>query len=172
MINTAPLVFIALMIIVLIVALRLNSRQQGSPGRTSFSSGQGVPAARPPTFVRSYRGSTQAQAISHFNDDSEVLAKAGYVPTAQSWAPGQWSGADFLGALLLCLLLIGILVFIYMIIVKPAGTLTVTYGIDKPAADPKPDALHALQELGKLRDSGVITTEEFEAKKADLLSRI
>lgn len=30
-------------------------------------------------------------------------------------------------ALLLCVIVIGILVFIYMLIVKPAGTLTVTY---------------------------------------------
>lgn len=33
----------------------------------------------------------------------------------------------FTVALLLCLLLIGILVFIYMLVVKPDGTLTVTY---------------------------------------------
>ena len=29
-----------------------------------------------------------------------------------------------------------------------------------------------LEKLGKLRDSGVVTKEEFESKKAEILSRI
>jgi Short C-terminal domain len=34
------------------------------------------------------------------------------------------------------------------------------------------DSLDQLEKLGKLRDSGVISDEEFEAKKADLLKRL
>ena len=34
------------------------------------------------------------------------------------------------------------------------------------------DAVAALESLGRLRDAGVITPEEFEAKKAELLGRI
>jgi Bacterial PH domain/Short C-terminal domain len=34
------------------------------------------------------------------------------------------------------------------------------------------DAMKTLEDLGRLRDSGVITPEEFEVKKAELLSRI
>ena len=45
----------------------------------------------------------------------------------QSWAPGSYSGSDFVLAILLCLLLVGFLIFIYMLSVKPQGTLTVTY---------------------------------------------
>jgi hypothetical protein len=34
------------------------------------------------------------------------------------------------------------------------------------------EALTALERLGKLRDAGVVTDEEFEAKKKELLDRI
>jgi hypothetical protein len=34
--------------------------------------------------------------------------------------------------ILLCIVLIGLLVFVYMLIVKPAGTLTVTYQLAQP----------------------------------------
>jgi hypothetical protein len=39
---------------------------------------------------------------------------------------------------------------------------------------PKPDATPAelIREIGRLRDEGLITEEEFRAKKADLLSRV
>jgi uncharacterized membrane protein YdbT with pleckstrin-like domain len=40
------------------------------------------------------------------------------------------------------------------------------------AAGPTPDPMAAINDLAKLRDSGAITNAEFEAKKADLLSRI
>ena len=40
------------------------------------------------------------------------------------------------------------------------------------APAPAPDAIATINELAKLRDSGAISPEEFEAKKAELLSRI
>jgi uncharacterized membrane protein YdbT with pleckstrin-like domain len=40
------------------------------------------------------------------------------------------------------------------------------------SAPAQPDAMATLEQLGRLRDSGVITPEEFEAKKQELLSRI
>jgi hypothetical protein len=40
------------------------------------------------------------------------------------------------------------------------------------AHPPEPDPLEALRKLGELRDAGVVTPEEFEAKKALLLSRL
>jgi hypothetical protein len=36
----------------------------------------------------------------------------------------------------------------------------------------QPDSLDRLEKLGKLRDSGVISDEELEAKKAELLKRL
>ena len=40
------------------------------------------------------------------------------------------------------------------------------------AASPDPDVLEQLRKLGELRDAGVLTDAEFEAKKAELLGRI
>jgi hypothetical protein len=40
------------------------------------------------------------------------------------------------------------------------------------ATPPDPDALEQLRKLGELRDTGVLTNAEFEAKKAELLGRI
>ncbi|QSR27258.1 hypothetical protein CFH99_16680 [Nocardioides aromaticivorans] len=42
----------------------------------------------------------------------------------------------------------------------------------REAATPAVDALDQLRKLGELRDAGVLTEEEFTAKKADLLGRI
>ncbi len=41
-----------------------------------------------------------------------------------------------------------------------------------PAASEQPDVMEQLKKLGELRDAGVVTDEEFEAKKADLLARL
>ena len=38
-----------------------------------------------------------------------------------------------------------------------------------PAAQPKPDYITELQQLAELRDQGIITPEEFDAKKKQLL---
>jgi hypothetical protein len=77
-------------------------------------------------IVRTYKGS-QSGAAQAFQRDAERLAAQGYYPISQSWAPGSWGCGAFIVALLLALVLIGILIFIYMLLVKPAGTLTVTY---------------------------------------------
>jgi hypothetical protein len=55
------------------------------------------------------------------------MAANGYFPSSQSYAPGSYGFGAFLFALLLCFILIGILIFIYMMIVKPDGVLSVTY---------------------------------------------
>lgn len=77
-------------------------------------------------IVKTYCGDQQ-QATVAFQADAAKMAAKGYFPTAQSWAPGTYGGGAFLLALLLCLILVGILVFIYMLIVKPGGILSVTY---------------------------------------------
>jgi hypothetical protein len=82
--------------------------------------------ATKPVIVRTYHG-TQGSATAAFRRDAEKLAQQGYVPMSQVWAPGSWGCGAFAIALLLCLLLIGFLIFIYMLIVKPGGVLTVTY---------------------------------------------
>lgn len=42
----------------------------------------------------------------------------------------------------------------------------------RPTQPAAPDVLAQLRQLGELRDAGVVTPEEFEAKKADLLRRL
>lgn len=81
---------------------------------------------QPRVIVKTYSGN-ENEAMAQFRLDAEYLAKKDYYPTSQTYAPGSYGCAAFIGALLLCLLIIGILIFIYMLIVKPAGKLSVTY---------------------------------------------
>lgn len=80
------------------------------------------------TFSRKYRGSPGA-THRKFRWDAKRLARKGWKPVSQRYEEGSWGLLAFLIALLLCIVLIGILVFIYMIIVKPKGkgALYVTY---------------------------------------------
>jgi hypothetical protein len=43
---------------------------------------------------------------------------------------------------------------------------------EETAAPPQLDLYEQLAKLGQLRDAGVLTPEEFEGKKAELLSRL
>lgn len=82
--------------------------------------------SNPASLVRTYKG-TQSAASADFQKDAAKLAEKGYVPTGQVWAPGTYGCGAFILATALCFILIGVIVFIYMIIVKPPGVLTVTY---------------------------------------------
>jgi hypothetical protein len=77
-------------------------------------------------IIETYKGS-QKSAMVAFQADAAKKATLGYFPTSQSWAPGSYGCGSFILALLLCFILIGIVVFIYMLIVKPDGVLSVTY---------------------------------------------
>jgi Uncharacterised protein family UPF0547 len=80
-----------------------------------------------PVIIKTYRGS-QAEAAMRFQADSAEMAALGYFPISQSWAPGQWAAGAFIIAVLLIFLFgLGLLILGYMLIVKPAGTLTVTF---------------------------------------------
>lgn len=85
--------------------------------------------ARNRVVVKNYVGS-QEQATTKFQTDSKKMAESGYFPKAQNWSQGQYGCGSFLIALALCFVVIGILVFIYMLIVKPEGTLSVTYELE------------------------------------------
>ena len=85
------------------------------------------------TVIKKYKGSQQA-ALDKFQTDSEKMAADGYRPTSQSWAPGAYGCGEFLLALILCFVLIGFLIFVYMLIVKPDGTLTVTYELTQASS--------------------------------------
>ena len=77
--------------------------------------------------VRTYEAHTQRDAVARYVADAGALAGQGYVPVGQSWGDGQWDAGLFLFALLLSLFGIGLIVLAYMAIVRPDGTLCVTY---------------------------------------------
>lgn len=81
----------------------------------------------PPTIVRVYRGSQQSDAVRIFDKDAAKLAPLGYEPTRQSWEAGRWGWRAFMVELLFAVILVGLLMFVYMLVVRPEGTLTVTY---------------------------------------------
>jgi hypothetical protein len=132
----------------------------------------------PPILVRIYRARQQSDAVTQFQNDVAFLAKWGYRPISQSWAQGQWGAGTFLVALLLAVVLIGLLIFAYMLIVKPDGTLTVTYELADAAAPrrPEPPASASVRErlayLDDLHTSGVISDEEYAAKRAKILDAL
>jgi hypothetical protein len=94
------------------------------------------PTDSPKSITKEYKGS-QAEATALFQSDRVRMAEAGYFPTSQTWVPGEWGAGNFIVALLLCIFLIGILVFLYMLIVKPPGTLTVIYEKQQIVAEEK-----------------------------------
>jgi uncharacterized membrane protein len=140
-------------------------------------------AANLPTLIRTYRGAQQGDTTASFQADAAELAKYGYSPTTQSWAQGQWGAGAWIVALLLCIVVIGLLVFVYMLIVKPDGTLTVTFtrnatGAAPVATAPTPSSAPAfaqgsvrerLAQLDELHGAGVVTDEEYAAKRAKIL---
>lgn len=85
-----------------------------------------MPNKQRSVIIKAYKGS-QASAIRKFQNDAKKMAEKNYFPTSQSYAPGSYGVADFVGAIILCFLIIGIIIFIYMLVVKPQGVLSVTY---------------------------------------------
>ena len=84
-------------------------------------------------IIKEYRGN-EAQARGLYIKDSLKKEKEGYIPFSENFSPGAYTTGNFILAALLCFVLIGFIVFVYMLIVKPKGTLTVTYAYqDKKA---------------------------------------
>ena len=145
-----------------------------------------VSVPRAPVLTRVYKGKQQGDAVQAMQYDAAQLAQHGYYPTSQSWAQGQWGAGAFIVAILLFIVVIGLLVFLYMLIVKPEGTLTVTYTLREaakttpipppalPVAPVPPPPTSApleqrLTDLKGLRDAGHIDDEEYKAQRARIL---
>jgi len=84
-------------------------------------------------LVRTYKAKSPQAAAQAFDADAAKLAAIGYRPTSQTWAQGSYSAGAFVVALLLAIVLLGILMLLYMLVVKPDGTLTVIYESRAPA---------------------------------------
>ncbi len=94
---------------------------------------------------------------------------------SQVWAEGSWGCGAFLVALFLCIFLVGILIFVYLIVVKPAGTLTVTYVLQMPPTmvqsqpyEPT-DLVGRLARLEAAHVAGVISPEEYTARRRAII---
>ncbi len=84
----------------------------------------------------SVKAVTREEAEISLRSESERLEEGGYRHQKSEWRPGSWTSGDFLIALLACLFFgLGILIFIYMAVVKPQGALwrRYTFGFADPA---------------------------------------
>jgi len=123
----AFLAFVALPIAVFFVGASLQLKRRNQETRQRKLAEQREIIQGRQIIIKTYRGS-QAEATMRFQADSTLMAAGGYFPTSQTWAVGQWSARAYFGAVLLIVLFgLGILILGYMLIVKPDGTLTVTY---------------------------------------------
>jgi hypothetical protein len=86
--------------------------------------GQG--GAQRDIVVKEYRGSAE-EATRMFRADVAKMAARGYYPTAQNFCPGTYGVGAFLLATILCFFCVGIIIFLFLLLVKPPGVLTVTY---------------------------------------------
>lgn len=79
------------------------------------------------SIIKTYKGSvSKSQAL--FQQDAKLLASQGYVPTSQAYMPGAHStGAFILATVLILACGIGLIILIYLLMVKPDGMLSVTY---------------------------------------------
>lgn len=78
------------------------------------------------TVVKIYKGN-QKNSFLAFREDEDAMAIKGYYPISQGYQSGEWGTGAFILAFLACIILIGILIFFYLLIFKPDGSLTVTY---------------------------------------------
>jgi len=122
--------------------------------------------------VKNYTGSSES-ATEEFKADSVRMGNQGYYPISQSWTPGSYGCGSFIVALLLCVILIGFLVFIYMLIVKPEGTLTVTYEYRARAnKEASKDELNFSGRPELSNDSYVLyLSKKFDIQKNDVLGK-
>lgn len=136
------------------------------------------------TTIRIYTGDQQTTAVA-FQGDAAGLAALGYAPISQSYAPGQHGTSSYVIAVLLIFVGgLGLIVLGYLLIVKPPGTLTVTYRKDAPttavptaavppvASVPNLSLVDGLRQIDEARVAGVLTDDEHAAKKAELLARL
>lgn len=86
----------------------------------------------PQSLVRVYKGS-QKEATELFQKDAAYLSGEGYAVTSQNWIEGSRGCGSFVLAAFLVLLVIGLIILVYYWMVKPDGTLTVTYELRNPS---------------------------------------
>ena len=122
-----------------------------------------------PVVVRAYESNLSGEAA--FASEAAILARHSYDPSMQS-AEGSHLHAGRL------LLTGGLSVLAGRRGIRSKGKLTVTFQrrveemtTPTPAAA-RGDPIEQIRKLAELRDAGILTDDEFAAKKAELLSRM
>lgn len=97
--------------------------------------------------------------------ESAVFAEHGYEP----WAQSEDGGHVHAGRLLLTG---GLSVFAGGRGIRSKGKVKVTFRPIVATAAAAPDIADQIKKLAELRDAGILTADEFDAKKAELLARM
>jgi hypothetical protein len=152
--------------------LTLSGEPWGYPRRQRLAPEGDEPGLDRPVITRTYRGnSDEIEALRRA--DADELALQGYYPKAQALVPGSWDvGLWVVAVLLLAVFGLGLFVLIYLIAVKPAGTLSVIYEqvarVERDSGEAQGPAAR-LRELSALRDEGAVTADEYTAKRAEII---
>jgi hypothetical protein len=152
---------------------------------------------QPASIVRSYRGKQQNDANTLFQSEAAVLADRGYVPSSQSWAAADRTGA-LVGALFggaigfwgifvvgggtaagIALIITGVLISLLAQAGSPSGgALTVSYARQAVAAAGAPSAASSsapttlsdrIIQLDAALAAGHISAEEYATKRSGIL---
>lgn len=123
--NIGPVELIILITIVVVVIVLVVARA----GSRSRATDQVPPALYgEEVILRTFRADSPASAARWYQADLSDLVDHGYLPATQTWQPGEWGFGAFVVALFLLLLFgIGVIVFAYLLVVRPPGTMLVTY---------------------------------------------
>jgi hypothetical protein len=115
-----------------------------------------------PAITRTYEGSETGRRL--MDAETQVLGVHGYVPASQS----QDGGHIHAGRILMTG---GLSVLAGSAGTRAKGSITVTFQ-RAPTVSAPIDIPDQIRKLGDLRDAGILTAAEFEAKKAELLRRM
>lgn len=122
--NIGPvelMILIALVVVVIVLLLWRRGPKESATAIPETLYGEEV-------IVRTFRANSPASAVRWYEQDLSDLVDHGYLPVTQTWQSGEWGFRAFLVALVLLLLFgIGVLVFTYLLVVRPPGTMIVTY---------------------------------------------
>lgn len=135
-IGPVELAVLIVLIVVLFTVLVLRAGGRSAPRDA------GLPAELygEEVILRTYWAQRPADAIRWYQRDLDDLVDHGYLPTGHSWAPGEWTFAPFLVGILLAPLGIGVVLLIYLAVLRPDGTLTATFVLRDRVRLPSPPA--------------------------------
>lgn len=137
--NVGPVELSILIVVVVAVVILLVLRTGGRDATTAPA----LPAALygEEVILRTYWAHRPADAIRWYQRDLDDLVDHGYLPAGHTWAPGEWTFGHFLVGILLAPFGIGVIVLLYLAILRPAGILTAAFvlrDLVRPSSPPAP----------------------------------